>query len=1274
MNLAHLRNIALLLLIGGGSCMSAAVPLSHPRLLADSAEIEVAREWIARYPWYRNIFEAHKQEIDRFLEHRPVFVSPVKQTYQYKMYSCPVHEVELLYETFKPYEHRCPKDTTEVYRGGKYDAAWAGWYNRKLASHLVWMGLLYQVYEEESYAEAAREILLQFADLYLRYPTSNTILGPAHVFFGTLSESFWGVDMAYGYDLVYTYPGFTPEDHAVLKERLFTPLALITQQFPESASNRQLWYNNVSAAVGFLYGDQYLIDFAMNGRYGFSWQLGSALPESGLWAEWSGYHYVALRGMIHLAEMARHNGFDLYHRNIAGRTMKDMFDAPFGLVKPNNEFPRNKDSGGGNILEYAPFYEVGFAVYGDSLYLTVLNRTNLTRGTQVVGEESGAREEQAPITMFNLVPELPPYDREIYQDRSVNLVGNGFAILKNGSGDERRYLYLDYGIMGGEHGHPDRLQMGYYAHGRNWIVDPLNESYFNPNLQLWYRQTIAHNTMVLDQTSQTWTNGYGNFFGAVPSLQVASGGSRTAYPGATLTRTLIQAGDYFLDLADVAACDHRLIDVPLHSFGTVTIDGVGLREYTSSPFGPQPGIPGYDQLFDIRSGRHDGPWSATFTTPDGANLRVDAIGENGTEVFQAMTPTIGGAYKQMVKDPRPLPMVMARRTADTTRFAFLVHAYAGTPTVTGFRKGREPFTYIIQKDGAEDIVYCDVAESKYALLRSTGDRPALFAGFNVDSLRWKDITLFRSLFPLGHIECAWHGDTLLVSTVERFGEIRIHARNVKQVMCNGRSLPFRTEGVSVVIQQPAGIAVTVTTPHDSVVFAGYPDTVDIAVWNFSGKRTEMKASLALHANWLEHVTSQLTWWGGVVNLIASNKKPVTRTVWPAEYSMDMRWLDGLTSGPYRVDPGTRKTLPVPLLVPGTAPPVLYDVTVTTGDLATRKRISVLDPVTAEVMMPNRREQAFLIRFVNNRQRPTEVTATLLADAAWTVAGADSFTLRLGPGETREITVPVSLTGYTAHNQLYPVRLRLHSMGFVKEIVRDIYVGIAHRAVESPSLDGSWRGWVMTRPLTIDSSSQVCRLLLGNQPWNGAQDLSARVSVMYDDAFLYVGAEVMDDSLVTHWNFPVMSYPWDTDCMEVVLDTRANAAQGFDPPTPGLYRHLSMAEHTRTAFSAELWRGGGAGGPTLPKPLLVEGAETFFRRTQGGYTIICRLPLSGLRGLAPVPGMKIGFDLAVNDNDGTTYRKNQHIWAGYTQNQSWWDMGTIGALIFDPVPGQRERSH
>jgi hypothetical protein len=111
----------------------------------------------------------------------------------------------------------------------------------------------------------------------------------------------------------------------------------------------------------------------------------------------------------------------------------------------------------------------------------------------------------------------------------------------------------------------------------------------------------------------------------------------------------------------------------------------------------------------------------------------------------------------------------------------------------------------------------------------------------------------------------------------------------------------------------------------------------------------------------------------------------------------------------------------------------------------------------------------------------------------------------------------------------------------------------------------------------------------------------------------------------------------------------------------LFRHLSLAEYRQTDFGAVAWQT--PSGPLLPKPNLVPGAETYFHRTGQGYAMFVRYPLSSLPGIVAKPGYKIGFDVAFNDNDGTNYRKNEHIWAGFNQNQAWWDMGTIGALLF-----------
>jgi hypothetical protein len=1215
--------------------------------------------------WYRSIIEEQKARVDAFIMHRPIYVSPIKQTYQYKMYTCPVHDVELLYEEFSPFRHRCPRDTSEAFAGGKYDASWAGWYNRELATYLVWMGILYQVYEDDRYADAGREILTQFAELYLRYPTENTILGPAHVFFGTLSESFWGVDMAYGYDLLYHYRGFTDADRKLLKERFFIPLAKITQLFPETASNRQLWYNNVSAAVGFLYGEQELIDFALEGTYGFSWQLGSALPESGFWPEWSGYHFVALRGMIHLAEMARHNGVDLYHAVRAGRSMKAMFDAPFDVILPNLEFPRSKDSGGGNLIEYVSFYEVGYAVYGDRRYCALLNMSGENRGTQVAGETSALGRSRSPITMFTLVPEIPRDTTGVYPETSTNLRGTGFAALRNGSGSASRYAYLDYGIMGGEHGHPDRLQIGYYARGRNWIVDPLNESYFNPNLQLWYRQTIAHNTLVVDQTSQTWANGEPVFFGSLPGLQVAAGTSSTAYPGTALTRTLIQSGDYVLDLFDVQSDEPRTLDWPLHASGRVTVTGVDLRPESDTLFGPEPRIPGYDQLKSIRSGAVEGGWQAVFEDTDGEKLFVAAAAGTGTRLFTAMTPPLGGFYKQMVTDRSPLPMVMSRRHAARTRFAHVIHAFKESPHVRSLAQNGNQRAYRIVLTDAVDRITVDSTQTSFSLVRRSGGQLTLLCGFNLREARDGGASLISSSSLLSSVECRWKGRSLAIDCAQDFMDVRVWGPGVRSVSLNGKPVRFKRKGNFIVVSSAREPFLELISPAEQELFAGLTNRIRVRIWNPGTTPVRGKLSIAPAEGWESLVRSQLDWWGGIVNLPALHKGSVQRTIVPGRSRVDGILMTFSAAESCMVAPGSSQTVAIDLTLPGDAPAAVHELALRLGNITVQRSFTVRPPVTARIIVPNRTKETLRVEVRNMTPVDRDVRVVIGRAEGWSVEGEKAKRARVRPGEKAMVSFRMKFTGTERPSHNYPVRVALETGFYASLVERDLPVAVARKATVPPSLDGSWRGWNRKEAVTIDSSDQISRLLLGNQPWKGRPDLSAAVAIMYDSSFVYVGADIADDSLVTHWNFPMMSYPWDTDCMEVVFDTRTGPDQWTDPPTPGLYRHLSMAEHRVTGFRAELWRGGGAGGPVLPRTLLVPGAETFFQRTAHGYSLICRYPLQGLGLSIPEPGSAVGFGVAISDNDGTTYRKNQHLWSGYAQNQSWWDMGTIGVLIFEP---------
>jgi hypothetical protein len=76
-----------------------------------------------------------------------------------------------------------------------------------------------------------------------------------------------------------------------------------------------------------------------------------------------------------------------------------------------------------------------------------------------------------------------------------------------------------------------------------------------------------------------------------------------------LTRTLLQVGDYFIDLFDAKSPDTHIYDYPLHSFGTLSLSGVSVERLPIDLFGNKPGIPGYDQLTEIFSGETDTSWS-----------------------------------------------------------------------------------------------------------------------------------------------------------------------------------------------------------------------------------------------------------------------------------------------------------------------------------------------------------------------------------------------------------------------------------------------------------------------------------------------------------------------------------------------------------------------------------------------------------------------------------------------------------------------------------------
>lgn len=102
----------------------------------------------------------------------------------------------------------------------------------------------------------------------------------------------------------------------------------------------------------------------------------------------------------------------------------------------------------------------------------------------------------------------------------MNLAPN-FAVLRSEPSEADIYLLMDYGPHGGTHGHPDRLNIIFYANGRLQAPDFGNLcDYRLPLWREWDQQTISHNTVVVNEESQ-YTGARLNFFQVSPRAKIA---------------------------------------------------------------------------------------------------------------------------------------------------------------------------------------------------------------------------------------------------------------------------------------------------------------------------------------------------------------------------------------------------------------------------------------------------------------------------------------------------------------------------------------------------------------------------------------------------------------------------------------------------------------------------------------------------------------------------------------------------------------------------------
>lgn len=541
-----------------------------------------------------------------------------------------------------------PKDPGGGYTHEKHKRNYNEMYNA---------GLVYQLTKDEKYAAFVRDMLNEYAKLYptLGLHPMQKNQAPGKLFWQGLNDSMWLVYTIQAYDCIYEY--LSADERANIEDNLFRKVVeffTVEDKYSfDRVHNHGTWAVAGVGMTGMVLGDSLMVKQALfstnlDGSGGFLKQIDELFSPDGYYAEGPYYQRFAMLPFIVFAQALENNMPEL-----------KIFEYKNGvLLKAVTTLVQLTNSDG-------KFYPINDVIKEKS-WLT----PELVFGTNIVY----ARTEDATLLdvveqkgQVMLSPEGLAVAKAIEEGKTKRFVrksmlisdgakGNdgGLALLRMGEPENQTSLLFKYASQGMGHGHFDRLGINLFDKGNEVLPDYGAARFLNveakeggrylPENKTWANQTIAHNTLVIDEQS--------NFNGDLdaaeassptrvfadlenPQIQVVSATDEHCYQGATLNRTLalleLDGRTYLIDLFDVKNKNTGQYDLPVYFNGQIITANFGytrLNQY--KVLGKDDG---YQHLVvDAQAG--DLPSTASLTWMKGNGFyTVSTLAGSNTEFF-----------------------------------------------------------------------------------------------------------------------------------------------------------------------------------------------------------------------------------------------------------------------------------------------------------------------------------------------------------------------------------------------------------------------------------------------------------------------------------------------------------------------------------------------------------------------------------------------------------------------------------------------------------------
>ena len=568
-------------------------------------------------------------------------------------------------------------------------------------------GVLFQITQDEKYATYIKDMLLEYAKMYPtlgKHPATRSY-ARGKFFWQCLNDANWLVYTSQAYDCIYEW--LDENTRTTLNEELFRPYAeyisIENPQFFNRIHNHSTWGNAGVGMIGLVMGDDQLVDWALYGldiqvpgdfvkdndggaiqlegqkEAGFIAQLNHAFSPDGYYTEGPYYQRYAMYPFLIFAQGLANKKPELEILNYRDGL---LIKAVYALINQTNSagefFPINDAQKGMSLASRELVNAVSMAYhYGgkDAELLSLIKAQgrvplNDSGLSAAAGIASGATK---PYTFKS-------------QELSDGAKGDegAIGILRNGD----LTLMMKYAKHGMGHGHFDRLGFLLYDGSAEVIQDYGSARWVNIDHKdgggylkentSWAKQTIAHNTLVVDKDSHfdgkvdaaEKSSGTPYYFSSTNEIGIVSAKELKAYDGIEMQRTMTVVNleelekPLVIDLFTVQAPEGTRYDLPLYYMGELM--STNQKFQTNNDLTPMGKHDGYQHL-----------WQEAQAELDAGTLRLTWFNKKN---FYTMTSVVREGDQALLtrigaNDPnynlRRDPGLIHRRTGGNTLFASL---------------------------------------------------------------------------------------------------------------------------------------------------------------------------------------------------------------------------------------------------------------------------------------------------------------------------------------------------------------------------------------------------------------------------------------------------------------------------------------------------------------------------------------------------------------------------------------------------------------------------